>query len=399
MLESLTKNPNHKFTYVEQSFFQRWWSEADDASKEMARNLVKNGQLELNLGGWVMHDEACTDYEGMIHQMALGTKYVKEQFGIRPKVGWHIDPFGHSSQNARLMSQMGFDAFGINRIDYLDKQRRRETQSLETIWRGSTSLNEDSDVFVFNFWDHYYTPPQIKFNTWYKPRNISIDDYWAALHPKLRGIGWDIPKIADEFVPICKEKATLYILYYYYLNSYNNGGNVLIPFGADFSFTTANSCFDPMDELIEYVNSNYEKYHIKFRYSTFGEYINIVHKNNTETKKWPLFKGDFFPYADKITAYWGGYYTSRPFKKGLIRDAYNVLRSSELLFSDSIVNGKIKAGNASQNVYDNIMKLRQNQGLSLHHDAITGTEKQHVNDDYISFLINLFVFVFLIKCM
>lgn len=408
ILESLNKNPNHKFTYVEQSFWQRWWSEAKDEQKELARKLVKNGQLELNLGGWVMHDEACTNYEGMIHQMALGTKYIKDQFGIRPRVGWHIDPFGHSSQNARLMSEMGFDAFGTNRIDYLDKERRRQSQTLETIWRGSTSLDEDSDIFMFNFWDHYYTPPQIKFNTWYKPRNISIDDYWSVLHPKLRGYGWDIPKIADEFVPICKEKAALYIYYYIILlllfissssfhfipffflliniYSYNNGGNVLIPFGADFSFTNADNCFDPMDELIEYVNSHYDKYHIKFRYSTFGDYINIVHNNNTDSKKWPVFKGDFFPYADKTNAYWGGYYTSRPYKKGLIRDAYGLLRSSELLFADSIVNGKVKAGNSTQNIYDNIMKLRQNQAVTLHHDAITGTEKQFVNDDYVTML-------------
>lgn len=133
-----------------------------------------------------MNDEACTEYESIIHQLSLGAKFAKEEFNIRPRVGWHIDPFGHSKQNARIMSEIGYDAFGINRIDYLDKINRRKTQTLENVWRGSTSLKEKSDVMTFNFWDHYYAPEQIRFNLWSMNGNNS-DNYWSRLHPKLRG--------------------------------------------------------------------------------------------------------------------------------------------------------------------------------------------------------------------
>lgn len=53
-----------------------------------------------------MHDEAAPDYDSMIQNMALGAQFIKEQFGTRPKVAWHIDPFGHTSQNARLLAEV-----------------------------------------------------------------------------------------------------------------------------------------------------------------------------------------------------------------------------------------------------------------------------------------------------
>lgn len=65
-----------------------------------------------------MHDEACTHYEDMINNMMHGHKFLMDEFGVRPRVGWHIDPFGHSAANARLFADMGFDAWFFSRLDY-----------------------------------------------------------------------------------------------------------------------------------------------------------------------------------------------------------------------------------------------------------------------------------------
>ena len=56
-----------------------------------------------------MHDEACATYEDMIINMQLGHKFLHDNFGVQPKIGWTIDPFGHSSTNARLFAEMGFE--------------------------------------------------------------------------------------------------------------------------------------------------------------------------------------------------------------------------------------------------------------------------------------------------
>ena len=50
-----------------------------------------------------MHDEAATHYIDMIDQTALGHRFIKEEFGVTPRVGWQIDPFGHSAVQAYLL--------------------------------------------------------------------------------------------------------------------------------------------------------------------------------------------------------------------------------------------------------------------------------------------------------
>jgi hypothetical protein len=39
------------------SYLERWWRDAKQTQKEDFIRLVKNGQLEIVGGGWVMNDE------------------------------------------------------------------------------------------------------------------------------------------------------------------------------------------------------------------------------------------------------------------------------------------------------------------------------------------------------
>lgn len=47
VVAELLENPERKFIYVEQAFFQRWWTEQDDQTKASVRALVQAGQLEF----------------------------------------------------------------------------------------------------------------------------------------------------------------------------------------------------------------------------------------------------------------------------------------------------------------------------------------------------------------
>ncbi len=57
-----------------------------------------------------MNDEATTHYNGIIDQHSLGAAFLLDQFGEcgRPKIGWQIDPFGHSREQASLFAQVNF---------------------------------------------------------------------------------------------------------------------------------------------------------------------------------------------------------------------------------------------------------------------------------------------------
>lgn len=66
------------------------------------------GRLEFVLGGWCMNDEASTHYNAMIDQHTLGFSFLEQEFGAcaRPRVGWQIDPFGHSREQASMFAQV-----------------------------------------------------------------------------------------------------------------------------------------------------------------------------------------------------------------------------------------------------------------------------------------------------
>lgn len=93
-----------------------WWDNQSPDVKNNFRKLVKEGRFEFISGGISSTDEACPVFEDMLINMQAGHDFLKREFGIIPKVAWHADAFGHSSTNARLFKELGFDAFFFGRV-------------------------------------------------------------------------------------------------------------------------------------------------------------------------------------------------------------------------------------------------------------------------------------------
>ncbi|XAR73761.1 Alpha-mannosidase [Bertholletia excelsa] len=344
---SLLKDPNRKFIYVEMAFFQRWWEEQSVEIQEVVRKLVDAGRLEFINGGWCMHDEATVHYIDMIDQTTLGHHALKNQFNVTPRTGWQIDAFGHSAVQAYLLgAELGFDSVHFARIDYQDRAKRKADKSLEVVWRGSKTFGSSSQIFANAFPVHYSPPTGFSFE---------VDDESIPVQDNPLLFDYNVEQRINDFVNAAITQANV-----------TRTNHIMWTMGDDFKYQYAESWFKQMDKLIHYVNKDGR---VNALYSTPTIYTDA---KNAENVLWPLKTNDYFPYADRENAYWTGFFTSRPAFKRYVRmlsGYYLAARQLEFLA------GRRSAGSSTYSLGDAL-------AIAQHHDAVTGTAKQHTTNDY-----------------
>ena len=140
----------------------------------------------------------------------------------------------------------------------------------------------------------------------------------------------------------------------------------------------------------------------------------MVQSPSRSGQEWPRKKDDFLPYRPGSATPWSGIFTSRPSLKRYIREAYMFLRGADQMLSWALLGNRVSTEKlfcgqevcllmkvwavpshwplwerscslsrtswVSRNVSP--AQLRRAVSVVQHHDAITGTEKQHVAFDY-----------------
>ncbi|CAG0917105.1 unnamed protein product [Notodromas monacha] len=187
--------------------------------------------------------------------------------------------------------------------------------------------------------------------------------------------------------------------------------NVLLqPLGDDFRYDY-NVEFDQQyrnyKAIAEYLNTHRDKYRVEVQFGTLSDYFSSLRERQT---RFPSLQGDFFPLAHEPGNYWTGYFSSRPFWKGAVRDLESELRAAELLFTyayllsslpsqhnqhDEDVNKRMMnvtqleaadKGNKDKQiltlVYSLLSTARAELAVFQHHDGITGTSRAAVMADY-----------------
>lgn len=347
VISALLDDENRKFIYVEMAFFQRWWRQQSKKLQTRVKQLVKSGQLEFINGGMCMHDEATTHYIDLIDQTTLGHRYIKDEFGQTPRVGWQIDPFGHSAVQAYLLgAELGFDSLFFARIDYQDRARRKDEKTLEVVWQGSKSLLSSSQIFTGIFPRHYDPPDGFVFE---------INDISPPIQDDVLLFDYNVEERVNDFVAAAVSQANV-----------TRTNHIMWTMGTDFRYQYANSWFRQMDKLIHYVNKDGR---VNALYSTPSIYTDAKYAVN---KIWPLKKDDFFPYADHPNAYWTGYFTSRPAFKGYVR----------MMSSYYLVARQLEFFKGRNSTGPNTDALADALAIAQHHDAVSGTQRQHVAADY-----------------
>ncbi|XP_067877358.1 lysosomal alpha-mannosidase [Heterodontus francisci] len=358
VIPQLQADPAKRFIYVEIAFFYRWWNQQTNSMKKVVKQLVSEGRLEFVNGGWCMNDEATTHYSSIIDQMTLGFQFLNDTFGEcgRPRVAWHIDPFGHSREQASLFAQMGFDGLFFGRLDYQDKKNREDLREMEQVWRASANLlKPNADLFTGVLPNGYNPPSLLCWDVLCFDEPIKddkdLDEY-------------NVDEIVSYFIKTAHQQSKHY-----------RTEHIIMTMGSDFQYQNANMWYKNLDKLIKYVNAAQSTgSRVNVLYSTPSCYLYELNKANLT---WSVKSDDFFPYADGPHQFWTGYFTSRPALKRYERLSNNFLQvcnQLEVLAASDSRSGPYGVGDSSV--------LKKAMGVAQHHDAVSGTEKQHVADDY-----------------
>jgi lysosomal alpha-mannosidase len=141
--------------------------------------------------------------------------------------------------------------------------------------------------------------------------------------------------------------------------------------GTDFQYQDSNAWFKNMDKLIKYVNKKQDNgSDVNVFYSTPSCYLQSVYQSG---KTFTTKTDDFFPYGMDPHSYFTGFFTSRPAIKRYERVGNNFLQVCKQIDVLSKLN---------ENFDQEISYLREAMGILQHHDAVSGTEKQHVANNY-----------------
>ena len=137
---------------------------------------------------------------------------------------------------------------------------------------------------------------------------------------------------------------------------------------SDFSGENGQTWYRNIDKLIHHVNAHGV---INLLYSTPSIYTAA----KIATTPLPVRDEDVMPYFDDCHAVWSGYFSSRPALKHYVRDSSRVFQAAKQLQAAAAPPADMTESNP-------LYLLERAMGVTQHHDAVSGTSKQHVANDY-----------------
>ncbi len=232
-LEFLDKNEDFRFT-IDQVSALKPFIESNPEKKSELSNYVDEGRIELVGGTYTAPDENIPTGEGLVRNFLYGRKYLHEKFGVKPKVAWEIDEFGHPYQLPQILKKSGFEYFGFA--------------------RGVRPWNADHDLDFF----------------WEAPDGSRILTHWLA--GSYTGMTGMLPlssfSSTQRMVDELKNRVS-------YEGSRASVDKLMVPFGTDFSV--------PMEEWLDFPGVWASQREENFSFGTPSDFFEEIEDENLET--------------------------------------------------------------------------------------------------------------------
>lgn len=109
-VDILAGNPGLIFNHNEAVLY-RWVERLDPALFREIRRLVREGRWAVG-GGWHLQpDVNLPGLESLVRQISEGRRYFKEKFGVRPRVAYNFDSFGHGAGLPQVLVKAGYEMY------------------------------------------------------------------------------------------------------------------------------------------------------------------------------------------------------------------------------------------------------------------------------------------------
>jgi alpha-mannosidase len=119
-LARMREYPDVAFVSSSARFYQ-WAAEADPAMFEEIKRRVKEGRWNIVGGWWVEPDMNCPLGESLVRQGLYGQLYFEKAFGIKARVGFNPDSFGHPWTLPQILAGQGLSAYMFMRPSPTEK--------------------------------------------------------------------------------------------------------------------------------------------------------------------------------------------------------------------------------------------------------------------------------------
>ncbi|WKX91499.1 hypothetical protein Q1695_009939 [Nippostrongylus brasiliensis] len=353
-----------RFMWAETVFLERWWRKQNDSVKNDVRRLVKEKRLDLVTGSWVMTDEANPYYPVSVDNIIEGFHFIVDEFGVKPSLLFTLDPFGHSNSIAYLYSEAGVHREVINRISRETKEFLHANQAHRFQWKQYFDNSGRNAMRTHLLPYSHYDIPSSCGPSWGTCCQIDIWRFHKKYScPGVKPITKEnVKDLANQLVDQLKQLSETYV-----------SNVVMMMFGDDFRFTTLFEWqvqYEALRLLFDEINQRKD---MEISFGTITDFFEQMESwYKTNKKQLHTLSGDFFPYES-----WTGYFSTRPFFKAQERRLHRLLRAADLLSAQAGRNLPDKTI-----VSQNLQQARRALLLFQHHDAITGTSKKSVMQDY-----------------
>lgn len=109
-LDRLAEFDDFVFTSSSAAFYE-WVEQSDPAMLDEIRQRVREGRWEITGGWWIQPDCNIPSGESLVRQGLYGQRYFQETFGVKARVGYNVDSFGHCATLPQILKQSGLDYY------------------------------------------------------------------------------------------------------------------------------------------------------------------------------------------------------------------------------------------------------------------------------------------------